>query len=274
MKNAQITNDKQSMWARSDIISFARLASLFRGLLGVNKGTMLEPAFVPDPNKIENLRRTGLVEGKSHLTISPDPNNPATRDRIEIKDANNPCGTIMICDREDYSRVYYMSICMPTTGKVFYVRECSDFDSQNFPHSLTEIQYDLNGDLKEKSVYRIEKVELNPVIPDEVFAFNPPEDYDVADHRPGSGYDEKIKRETETFERLNNLGKVSDIPELKKLLKHESWKVRWQALIIIGALPIEDPNVLRDIAISMQDDKHVEVRNEAARILQRIESNK
>ena len=121
-----------------------------------------------------------------------------------------------------------------------------------------------------KSVYRIEKVQLNPVIPDEVFAFNPPEDYDVSDHRPGSGYDEKVKRETEALERLSNLRKVSDIPELKKMLKHESWRVRLESLSIIGVLP-EDPNVLRDIAISMQNDKRIEVRKEATRILQRIE---
>jgi hypothetical protein len=183
LKSAEIKNEKKSMHERSHIINFTRLAFYFQGILGVNKGTLLEPVFVPDPNKIENLRKTGLVNEKNHLTIRPDPNNPDTRDRIEINDANNPCGTIMICDREDYSRIYYTSICMPSTGKVFYVRECNDFDSQGFPHYIKEIQYELNGDLKEKSVYRIEKVELNSVIPDEVFAFNPPEGYKVTDNR-------------------------------------------------------------------------------------------
>ncbi len=183
MKYAQIANDEKSMPARSDFIKFARLASFFQRLLGVNKGTMLEPVFVPDPNKMEKLRKTGLLADDVHLVISPDPNNIGTRDQIEIKSDKKPCGNIMICDRNDYSRVYYVRACIHTTGKVLHVRECNNFDSQGFPHNITEIEYDFNGDFKKKSVYRIEKVELNPVIPDEVFKFNPPEGYKVTDLR-------------------------------------------------------------------------------------------
>jgi len=183
MKKARITNNKKSRRARSDFINFARLASFFQGLLGVNKGTFSEPVFVPDPNKMEKLRKTGLLADEVRLVISPDPNNIGTRNRIEIKSGKQPCGNIMICDRNDYSRVYYMRACIPTTGKVLHVAECNNFDSQGFPHNITEIEYDLNGDFKKKSVYKIEKVELNPVIPDEAFKFNPPKGYEVTDHR-------------------------------------------------------------------------------------------
>jgi HEAT repeat protein len=75
---------------------------------------------------------------------------------------------------------------------------------------------------------------------------------------------------------LKKLREVSDIPELRKLLKHESWKVRLIALKTIGGLrlKIKDPAVLTDIAASMQHDEHPDVRKEADRILRRIESNK
>lgn len=170
-------------WKKSDIINFAGLAFAFRGLLGVNEGTLSEPVFVPDPSKMEKLRKTGLVTGVLRLTINPDPNNPDTKDRIEIKKSDHSGGTILICDRENYSYVYYQKFCMPTTGKPLYVREYGNFDSQGFPRNITEIQYDIDGNFKEKSVYRIVKVELNPSIPDEVFEFRPPKDYKVQDLR-------------------------------------------------------------------------------------------
>jgi hypothetical protein len=273
-KTSQITNNKKSMWGKNDIIDFAVLASSFRGFLGVNQGTASEPVFVPDPNKMEKLRKTGLVADMLRLTVSPDPNNPDTRDRIEIKSDNYPRGTIMVCDREDYSRVYYIEVCNPGTGKPLYIKEFSDFDSQGFPHNATVIEYDMDGKLKEKEVYRVERVELNSNIPDEVFEFRPSEGYDVEDLRPGSGYDEKVKRESESLAQLKKLREVSDIPGLKNLLKHESWKVRLIALKTISGLKIEDPAVLKDIAASMQYDENPDVRKEADRILRRVESNK
>ncbi len=93
--------------------------------------------------------------------------------------------TVLICDKKDYSRTYRTEFRIPTTttNQVILLRECIDFDSQGFPHNITEIQYDKNGNFVKKSVYRIKKVELNPVIPDEIFKFNPPEDYKVTDFR-------------------------------------------------------------------------------------------
>ena len=275
-KSALITNKRNSMWAKSDIIELLAppgISIIFQRHLGLNKGTTSQPIFVPDPNKIQKVTSTGILSGNQRLSISPDPNNPDSRDRIEIKDPNSPGGIVLICERKDYSRVYYSEIRNPLTGKLLVTKECSNFDAQGFPHNATVIKFDMDGNLKEKEVYTIEKVELNPDIPDEVFEFRPPEGYDVADLRPGSGYDEKVKRESEALAQLQKLHEVSDIPELRKLLKHESWKVRLIALKTIGGLA-KDRAVLRDIAASMQNDENSDVHKEADRILRRIESNK
>jgi len=276
-KTARITNNRNSMWAQSDIIGMLAPPGIFitfQRQIGVNKGTTSQPIFVPDPNKIQKITSTGILAGNRRLTIGPDPNNPDSRDRIEIKDPNSPGGIVLICERKDYSRVYYSDIRNPLTGKLLVTKECSNFDAQGFPHNATVIKFDMDGNLKEKEVYTIEKVELNPDIPDEVFEFRPPEGYDVVNLRPGSGYDEKVKRESEALTRLQKLHEVSDIPELRKLLKHESWKVRLIALKTIGGLPIKDPAVLKDIAASMQNDENPDVHKEADRILRRIELNK
>jgi hypothetical protein len=192
---------RTTKWAKEEITQFAgipfRNALILQLFLGIDQGSTPKSLnYIPDPNKMAELVKTGLVsiepkkgakakgnKAVSRIAIRPDSNAPDTRDRIEMKDPNYPCGTIMVCDREDYSRVYYMESCMPTTGKVMYIRECSNFDSQGFPHNITEIKYDKNGNFVERSVYRIEKVKLNPVIRDEIFKFNPPEGYKVQDSR-------------------------------------------------------------------------------------------
>jgi hypothetical protein len=138
---------------------------------------------VPDGEKLEKLS-TGELE-KISVRICPDPNVPDTKDRIEIglpKDSIVP-GTIMICDREDYSRVYYYEVRHPLTGQLLFTRECTNFDSQGFPRNATEIQYDADGKLKKKEVYTIVEVDLDPSIPDEVFIFQPPPGYKVKDSR-------------------------------------------------------------------------------------------
>ncbi|MHC4155301.1 MAG: LolA family protein [Planctomycetota bacterium] len=139
--------------------------------------------YVPDPDKIQEIKRTGLLLDRFSLTVIPDPEAPSTRDRIELRDPNYGITTILICDRNDYSRLYSLKSYMPTTGHVSYVRECSNFDSQGFPHNAVVIEYDIEGKLKKKETYIIEEVDLNPVIPDEVFKFNPPDGYKVTDLR-------------------------------------------------------------------------------------------
>jgi hypothetical protein len=102
---------------------------------------------------------------------------------VEMGDTNHFPTVVLVCDKKDYSRTYHTEFRIPTTNQVILLRECSDFDSQGFPHNVTEIQYDKDGNFKEKSVYRIIKVELNPSIPADVFEFHPPESYKVVDQR-------------------------------------------------------------------------------------------
>lgn len=185
-------------WAEQTIAQFAGVpiltARFLQFFLGIKQGDATKSLnYIPDPNKMAELARTGLAtiepKGKAkakaviRISIHSDPNAPDTRDIIEMGDPNHFPTLTLTCDRKDYSSVYRIEGRSSTTNKIMYIRECSDFDSKGFPHNITEIKYDKDGNLKEKSVYRIEKVELNPVIPDEVFKFNPPEGYKVTDSR-------------------------------------------------------------------------------------------
>lgn len=187
-----------SKWVEEPIVKFADVP-IARGVqisLGIDQGgTLISPNCIPDSNKMAELARTGLAAIDSiagvkikkrvvnRVNIYPEPNAPGTRDIIEMGDPNHFPAVVLICDRKDYSRVYRFEGRNPITSQIMLLRECSEFDSQGFPHNVTEIQYDKDGNFKEKSIYRIIKVELNPSIPAEVFEFHPPEGYKVVDQR-------------------------------------------------------------------------------------------
>jgi hypothetical protein len=186
-------------WTKETIVQFVGvpIAGGLQAFLGIDKGSTLTSLnYIPDPNKMAELARTGLAsiesvagikvkgnKGVNKISVRPDPNTSNARDIIEMGDPNYFPTAVLMCDRKDYSRVYRTEFHVQTTNKLIYLRECGDFDSNGFPHSITEIKYEKDGNLAEKSVYKVIKVELNPSIPDEVFKFNPPQGYKVVDHR-------------------------------------------------------------------------------------------
>lgn len=277
--------EDESGWFARDPTGFVGLpsgtASTLQAFLGgINQGTLTEPVFVPDPNKMHKLARTGLakiehargtkVNVVNRIMVGPDPNGPGNKDRIEIMDPNYPYGTILICDRNDYSHVYYAKFCNRRTGKPFYIRKCSNFDSQGFPHNITEIEYDIDGKFKEKSVYRIAKVDLNPVIPDEVFKCQPPEDYEVDDRRPPEKQPKNVNYlRTEdvrkTLKQVDTAFRQKDLTALKEFLKHKSWRVRNGALGLITG--VAEGEELKKIVESVRKDKDDKVREHAEHIL-------
>ena len=183
MKSATITNKRGARWKRSDVPKFAAFPIDLQSILGQKQDTSTGVGYEPDTGKLDRLASTGELDNMS-VRICPEPNDPNARDRIEVKfckDCVEP-GIIIVCDREDYSRVYYCET-RNASNKPFLIRECSNFDAQGFPRTASIIEYDFEGSLKKKEVYTFEKVELNPLIPDEVFKFNPPPSYKVEDLR-------------------------------------------------------------------------------------------
>jgi len=188
----KIANIKTSGWKASHIEEFTGLPAMtklgWKMLMGKKTSSGL---YVSDLDKMEEIARTGVFSEGYRLTIGPEPNFPAARDRIEVKNPEVAGRIVLICDRADYSRVYSIRSYQHKTGRLLRVRECSNFDSQGFPHNVTVIEYDADGKLKKKEAYRFAKVVLNPAIPDEVFEFRPPEGYKVNDRRPKNPETEK-----------------------------------------------------------------------------------
>ncbi|MHB0945586.1 MAG: LolA family protein [Sedimentisphaerales bacterium] len=273
-KTARITNSKKSMWKRSDVLDFTSLASFLRPLLCGDKGTLLEPVFVPEPNKLDRFIETGFLSDTTQLTISSDPNTSGKRERIDIKSGDSQYGMVIICDNNDYSKIYYIEINNPITGKPLCVSKFDSFDTKGFPYSAEITEYGVDGQLKKREFYRIERVELNPAIPNEVFEFSPPKDYEVTKIDP-NGTCRMIQEKGGIDGAMRTLLKATeekDIGTLTELLGHEIWQVRLRSLQVLGRLLVQDANGLKGAAEVLKNDEKLEVRNEAQRIFNHLKS--
>ena len=269
-------------------------ASILQMKLGAqNNKLVTEPYDINEP-KIEQLC-SGTLEGIS-VKIRPDGNEPDAKDRIEISLYNNEkievYTSLMICAKDDYSKVYYCQTPNPATNKhPIYTKTCSNFDAEGFPHNITEVQYDRKGKVRLHETYKIENVRFNITIPKEVFEFNPPEDYVVTDFRLTAAERRVAKIETmkkwlkgknrgrklEAFLNLRTYlkDKPAEMREIAiSMLEDENHNIRGAGLHTLIQLLKDNPTQLRSIAASMQDDEDPLVRKMAAGILRRLESKK
>ena len=110
---------------------------------------------------------------------------------------------------------------------------------------------------------------MNAVIPDEVFTFNPPEDYEIV-KIDDNGVTSIIREKGGTdgaVQKLHKATKEKDVKTLKGLLQHEKWQIRLRALQVLEHLLEHDKKQLKGIAIILEKDTKEEVRAKAERIL-------
>jgi hypothetical protein len=271
-----ITTEK---WAREAIIQFWHMPRLVMTALQFFLGVVDKESlnYVPDPDKIAKLAKTGLVDTEfvvTRISVRPDSDAPESRDMIEIDASGQIPSTILICDKNDYSRVYRAEFYFPTTNQIIFLRECSNFNSEGFPRSITETQWDKNGNFVEKSNYTIIKVELNPSVPDEIFELNPPEGYVVNDSRPPDRRPKNVNYLTnedvnEILAQVDEASREKDLTALKEFLKHGTWKVRDSALgLITGVARGEELKEI--VGTVLKEDKSKQVKEHAKRILERL----
>ncbi len=261
-KRAIIRAEPGKKLERSSIVKLRGMpeeaSSMLKRLLCKKESTAGREVYVPDETQIDKLCSGTL--GNMSVTIRPDEEAPETHERIEISLGNEESPilkTILVCDKEDYSRVYFYELRNPDANLPIVQRWCSDFDCNGFAHRSTEIKYDDEGNIKRKLAHRIESVRVNVAIPNEVFEFSPPDGYAVRDLR------------LTPAER-----QAAEIARLKERLGHEIWKDRLRALFRLEQLLKDSPSELRGIAVSMQGDEHPAVRKQAAAILERVGLNK
>lgn len=220
-------------------------------------GTGRNGSYEPNETMIEQLC-AGTRDDIS-IDIRPDEDAPEVKQRIEINLYDNDENVVlklrMVCDKEDYSRVYHYEAFGFGADHPMLTRTCRKFDSQGVPHEVILIEYNGDGEVELYKTYRIEKARLNIPIPEEVFQFNPPKDYVVRD-----------------FDQTPEEQREADIARLKKQFEHEVWTFRLRALVALRKRLRAHPAELRDIAVGAKDDERREIRELAAVILKESES--
>jgi hypothetical protein len=141
-------------------------------------------AIVPDETKIKEFLR----QGSPSLDISfmaADSAGTVTRDRIEFVPSGGGGRPVisLVCDRNDYWRVYRAETWDPSTGRLTSLREADGFDANGFPQQYRFEAYDEQGKVRQSEIISFLKANINPAFSDDVFEFRPPPGYSVVDAR-------------------------------------------------------------------------------------------
>jgi len=213
-----------------------------------------------EPNEIK-INQLGLGTLKCiGITIYPDNETLHEAVRIEMILYSTKDVPFMhmslICDKDDYSRVYSFERHIPVGGALIRREIRDNFDSQGFPHKVSIFEYDTTGKYTRHKLYEVESVSLNTQISSEVFELSSAKDYRVL-----------------TYEKTPDKQQAEEIARLKEWLKDEDWTRRVRGLVGLKEHLIQNPVELRDIALSMLIDKNPQVRQTATWILQSLESN-
>jgi hypothetical protein len=272
MKTVEISQRKGEGISNSDITNIISPPLLGLRSLLTDKQQVAAGNCVSSAKKIDALATIGKIDD-TEVSICPEPNATQSKVHIELKGNNGIVRTICVCDKDDYSRAYYTEIRMPFTGQPLYIRECNDFDVQGIPRNVDVTEYNIDGSLGSQKIYNVEDVNLNPIIPDDVFKFNPPEDYKIVEVEPNGV--RKIIREHGGIEgamqTLLKAQKAEDINTLLDLLNSDIWQVRLRALQVLEYLLRNDNEQLREAASLIKDDTNDRVREEARRTLKRLD---
>jgi hypothetical protein len=243
---------------KSDILELTELPQgisfVLKRILGEKENLPSGKVYLPDQSRLNEIC-SGAVGGMS-IRISPINNTSETNDRIKIivSYRKSPAlESILVCDKDDYSKVYSYEIMNTSSNQPIMKRLCSNFDLNGFPHNAKIIKYDNKGNLNSEVTYSILSARLNVTIPDEVFEFNLPKDYTVNDMRLTLSQRE-----------------IQEIERMKEWLGHEKWTDRLRALARLENLLRDNPEELKDIPVSLLNDEYPAIRAQALIMLERL----
>jgi hypothetical protein len=213
-----------------------------------------------EPNELQmNQLSLDTLKGIG-ITIEPDNTTLHDTVRIEMIIYNAKdvpvLKMVMICDKSDFSRVYFYESRIPASGALIRKEDRENFDSQGFPHKISVFEYEATGRNTHQELYEVERVRLNTQIPSE-------------DFEPSSTKDYRVIASKKTPEEKQ----AEEISRLKGWLKDEDYTRRARGLVGLKEHMRQNPVELIDIAASMLNDENPQVRKTATWILQSLESN-
>jgi hypothetical protein len=164
------------------------LGMLLFGKAGAKKGEV-----VKDVEKIERFVAEGSPQFQ--IRVTPDDADPkCPRDRIDVRliAQGSQAGFGLLCDRNDYSRVYEF-VTYDDQGRLRSGIEFVRADDRLVPRTVRiDESIDDQGEVIKGKEITIAEAKLNPTLPDDIFQWTPPKGYIITDRR---GAEPKVWRE-------------------------------------------------------------------------------
>lgn len=188
IRTATVFGDRQ-VWGRPPIEQFPLMPDSARYRLRILLGMPAEMPggkriLVPCPATIDalNLNNSSTVQ----VEFSPVALAGVMRTavRVSVPSAGRDPIMRLVCDSEDYSRVYEYQSFSPRLGQVVEERHCSDFDATGFPRTVRLVSYDADdGSFRRRESHAVETVRYDGEMADDIFMWNPPPGYGIVDRR-------------------------------------------------------------------------------------------
>lgn len=268
----QIFHDQKKVFIRphqdssykNTILQYSAPLNILQPFLGVYKG-LESPRYLPDPNKIENIKQTELLGPNASFSLVPDPNAPDKNIRIEVI-RQGKVSLRIVADINDYSMVYEVATYIPNSNNLLLHHKYNNY-YDGYPHYVQITEYDLTGNMKEQKTYQFKKVDLNPKIAPEVFDFQCPRGYDISDMRDPAKSKKDAEEKAAQLQMGMQILSNGDANEIKTLLSHPEWEIRMQALLRLKLLLKDKPDEFIRIAEMMKEDERPEIQKKVNEIL-------
>jgi hypothetical protein len=158
-------------------------------------------SLVPDDAKLEGFLTTG--DGMLQISAREEEGASDARDHVTLLAGGGAAQIDLVCDHNDYSRVYRAETY--NEGRLTSLRQADGFDASEFPSVCSLERYDAQGRIQEAERVTVLQTIVGAPIPPEVFGFHPPDGYAILDTR---GLVVQAIRE-----RAPNLARVGDTVE-------------------------------------------------------------
>jgi hypothetical protein len=184
---ATIYNDRQS-WRCPPYEYFPIMPSSAGSRLRVFLGERSElengrGILIPSSRKLDALKQHSHGDLELSFRAVTLEGHPACEVTVFIRKVSEKPVMRLVCDATDFSRVYeYQAFNVPLETPT-EERYCSHYDSNGYPREVKRLTYTREGAVSRNERFLFERVDVSADIPDEVFLWDPPRNYAIADHR-------------------------------------------------------------------------------------------
>jgi|GEM_PF-3267254 len=180
-KTATLFTSK-SRWQQQRVEEWSGMTTRAKILFKSMLGSVEQKEWIPSAEKM----REAAEGAQEHFLLDINPVE-GRQDRIKIsvtftKYPDNPL-LVLVSDAQDCAKVYEAVFYDPQTGTAREKIQRDDFAPNGFAQSIHRVVYAKDGTITTEHKIIVEKLEVAPDFPEDLFRFRAPEGYAIVDRR-------------------------------------------------------------------------------------------